>query len=186
MGGWAYDYTSFVDFKHYVVNYITEEAKHENDLGDIEDFKEKLLALNPLIFNVLNDLLYESCLFDNDDWDGYRYPKISNDEKECIIEFQELRQAYDALEEIESICKKFHYVDDRVTALTQSGYEIKPCWVDSGGVMSTFYMYNKKEIRIQIAASKFMGIGNSKSKSALCVVIPYPKFLHNNRIKLWS
>jgi hypothetical protein len=89
------------------------------------------------------------------------------------------------MEKIGTICKKFYRISDRVAALKGEGFEIKPCWVGSGGVNSAFYMYNLKEIRVQIAASKFKGNGNSKSKSALCAVMPFPKFLHKNCIKYY-
>jgi len=186
LAGWFNDYTSFDDLKPFIIKYIDEVAEYENDLDDIEIFKKNVSELNPILFTVLNDLFYESGIFDEDYWEGYRYPKISNDENECSTELKELIRTYAALEKIESICKKYYHIDDRVAAITREGYEIKPCWVGSGGVNSTFYKYNKKEIRIQIAASKFKGNGNSKSKSALCVVIPYPTFLHKNCIRIYN
>lgn len=186
IGGWNFNYALISEYKTHVVKYVNEFAEEFNDLGDIEKFKKNLADLNPIIFNVLNDLFYESQIFDEDNFDGYRYPKISEDENECQTELEELIWTYNALERIEDICNKFYKIDDRVAALTDEGYDIKPCWVGSGGVSSTFYMYNKKEIRIQIAASKFKGSGNSKSKSALCAVIPYPSFLHKNRIREWD
>lgn len=186
MGGWNFDYTDLIDFKSFAIEYINDEAESDNDLDDIENFKKNVSELNPIVFNVLNDLFYQSDMFDEDYWNGYRYPKISEDESVCSIELKELARTYTALKQIESICKKFSHIDDRVAALTRAGYEINTCWVGSGGVNSTFYMYNKKEIRIQIAASKFKGNGNSKSKSALCAVIPYPTFLHKNRIREYN
>jgi hypothetical protein len=186
LGGWIYDYTVLNDFKTYAIECINEEDKYENDLDDIEKFKKNVAELNPIIFNVLNDLFYESGIFDEDYWEGYRYPVISEDENQCSTELKELIWTYAALEKIDGICKKFYHIDDRVAALTSNGYEIKPCWVGSGGVNSAFYKYNKKEIRIQIAASKFKGNGKSKSKSALCVVIPYPTFLHKNCVRIYD
>jgi hypothetical protein len=182
---WGYGYTSLDEFKPFLISFINEEDEYENDLDDIVIFKKNVLELNSIIFTVLNDLLYEAGLWDADYCEGYKYPEISDDEKECSIDFQELIRTYNALEKIGTVCEKVYHIDDRVAALTKEGYEIKPCWVGSGGVKSTFYMYKKKEIRIQIAASKFKGNGNSKSKSALCAIIPYPKFLHKNCVKLW-
>jgi hypothetical protein len=186
IGGWIYDYTLFNDFKSQAIKYIDKVAEDENDLDEIENFKKNVLELNPIVFTVLNDLFYESGMFDNDYWEGYRYPKISEDENECSIELKELIQTDAAIEKIEDICKNYYHIDDRLAALKNEGYEVKSCWVGSGGVNSTFYLYNKKEIRIQIAASKFKGNGSSKSKSALCAVIPYPTFLHKNRIKIYD
>jgi hypothetical protein len=186
IGSWANDYTVLNDFKISAIKYINEEAKAENDLGDIDRFKKNVTELNPIVFTVLNDLFYESELFDEDYGEGYRYPKISEDEKVCSTELKELKWTYAALKQIEEISQRFSHIDDRVSALTSAGYEIKPCWVSSGGVNSTFYMYYKKEIRIQIAASKFKGNGNNKNKSALCAVIPYPSFLHKNCIRYYD
>jgi hypothetical protein len=183
LSGWHYDYNVLNEFKTFAIENINEFAKCDNDFDDIENFKKNVSELNPIVFTVLNDLFYESEMFDEDYGEGYRYPKISEDENVCSTELKELIRTYAALKQIEEICKKFSHIDDRVTALTSAGHEIKPCWVGSGGVNSTFYMYNKKEIRIQIAASKFKGNGNSKSKSALCAVIPYPTFLHKNCIR---
>lgn len=180
---WGYNESELNDLKTGIIKCINEYAKCNNDLGDINNLKKNVSELSPIVFTLLNDLFHESDIFCGDGVDGYKYPKISEDETECSTEFKELIQTYAALENIESICKKFYFIEDRVAALTTEGYEIQPCWVGSGGVKSTFYMYNKKEIRIQIAASKFKGNGSSKSKSALCVVIPYPAFLHNNSIK---
>lgn len=186
IGGWINHYTVLNDFKTYAIEYINKIAEVDNDLNDIENFKKNVSELNPIIFTVLNDLFYESEMFVEDYGEGYRYPKISEDENVCSIELKELKWTYAALKQIESICKKFSHIDDRVAALTSAGYEIKTCWVGSGGVNSTFYMYNKKEIRIQIAASKFKGNGNNINKSALCTVIPYPTFLHKNRIREYN
>jgi hypothetical protein len=184
LGGWVLDYTSFDDLKPFIIKWINRVAKDDNDLGDINNFKKNVSELNPIIFTVLNDLLYESGIFDEDNWQGYRYPKISEDEDECSNELKELIETYSALEKIEAICKKFYHINERVAALTSDGYEVKLCWVGSGGVNSTFYKYYKKEIRIQIAASKFKGKGDSKNKSALCAVIPYPAFLHRNCVRV--
>ena len=183
LNGWGADYMAMNDFKTYVINIINETDEYENDLDDIENFKNKVLELNPITFTVLNDIFYESNMFDDDYCEGYRYPDISNDENVCANELKELIWTHNAIEKTEAICKKFHNINERVAALTIEGYEIKTCWVGPGGINSTFYMYNKREIRIQIAASRFKGKGNRKSKSALCVVIPYPAFLHKNRIK---
>lgn len=183
ISGWNINYNAYYDFKPYAIEYINKVAKVENDLDDIKIFKKNVLEMNPVILKVLNDLFYESEMFDEDYGEAYRYPKISKDENVCSNELKELSWTHAALEKIEKICKEFNKVDDRVAALTNDGFEVKPCWVGSGGVNSIFYMYNKKEIRIQIAASKFKGNGNRKSKSALCAVIPYPTFLHKNRIR---
>ena len=183
IGGWTNDYTILNDFKTYAIEYIDEEAESDNDLDDIENFKKNVSELNPIVFTVLNDLFYESEIFDEDYGEGYRYPKISEDEDICSTELKELKWTYAALKEIEEISQRFCHIDQRLGAITSAGYEIKPCWVSSGGVNSTFYMYNKKEIRIQIAASKFKGNGSNKNKSALCAVIPYPSFLHKNCIR---
>jgi hypothetical protein len=184
LGGWKYDYSTMEEFKPFLLKYISEDAEYENDLVDIENFKMNVLKLNPIIFTVLNDILYTAGLFDNDYWEGYKYPEISDDEKECSDELQELIRTHDALEKVGAICKNIYRIDDRVSALTREGFEVKPCWVGSGGVNSSFYMYKTKEIRVQIAASKFKGNGNNKSKSALCAIIPYPKFLHKNCIRV--
>jgi len=80
---------------------------------------------------------------------------------------------------IKDTCKKHYHINSRIAELTKEGIEVKPCWVKSGGVNSLFYMYGKKEIRVQVAASKFKGKGNCKSKSALCAVLPLPRLLFN-------
>ncbi len=160
LGGWKIGFPSMFDFKNYLIKeYIDKVAKYNPDLDDIENFKKNVSDLNPVIFSLLNDILYESYIFDDGTCDEYKYPIISDDETECLKELKELKWTYDTLERIDCICKKFYHIDDRVAALTSDGYEIKPCWVGTGGVNSTFYKYNKKEIRIQIAASKFKGNG---------------------------
>jgi hypothetical protein len=183
--GWKYDYTVFNDFKDFIIHYIDKVVENKDELEDVENFKNNISGLNQVVFTILNDLLYESNIFD-DDYEDYRYPYIGEDENVCSGELRELIWTHDALGKIKDMCKKFNRINDRVDALTSEGFEIKPCWVGSGGVGSAFYMFKNKEIRIQIAASKFKGNGNSKSKSALCAVIPYPTFLHKNCIRYYD
>ena len=178
-------YEDIYDRQMNVIKAIDDNATEEDDLDDIEIFKKNVKNLDPVVFNMLNDLIYYSHIFDDiTGWEGLAYPKMIEDEKECIKELIHLRFACNALEKVEKICDKYYHINDRITELTKNGIEVRPCWVRSGGVYTEFYMFGKKEIRVQIAASKFKGKGNRKNKSALCAVIPMPKIISMNPCKL--
>jgi hypothetical protein len=177
-----WNYEDIIDRQVNVIKYLDEYAIDEDDLDDIEIFKKNIKELSPIVFNILNDLIYDSGIFtDYTYYEGYTYPKMITDENECIKELNDINNACTSLEKIESICEKYHYIEDRVAALTKDCIDVRPCWVRSGGVNTEFYLPRKKEIRVQIAASKFKGKGNGKNKSALCAIIPMPKILSMNR-----
>jgi hypothetical protein len=77
--GWFYS-----DLNHYkmnVIKYIDESAKRTHDLGDVECFKRKVMELNPVIFNVLNDLMYYSQLFWDAENEEFKYPEIEESQE---------------------------------------------------------------------------------------------------------
>jgi hypothetical protein len=77
--GWFYS-----DLNHYkmnVIKYIDESIKRPHDLGDIECFKRKVMELNPVIFNVLNDLMYYSQLFWDAENEEFKYPEIEESQE---------------------------------------------------------------------------------------------------------
>jgi hypothetical protein len=76
--GKRWSYCVLNDLKMNVLNYIDEVAEHENDLSDIECFKKKVMELNPIIFNVLNDLIYYSQLFWDSEKEEFKYPTIDD------------------------------------------------------------------------------------------------------------
>jgi hypothetical protein len=59
-----------------VLIYIDQVATKEHQLGNIENFKRKIMELNPVVFNVLNDLLCSSQIFWDDKRKEFRYPQI--------------------------------------------------------------------------------------------------------------
>ncbi len=177
-----WDYEDIKDRQINVIKDIDTYACEEDDLDDIDLFKERVMKLDPIVFNLLNDLIYQSGIFiDWTFWEGTVYPKMIEDENECSQEIDAIKNACSTLGKIEKICDKHYHINERIAALNKEGIKIRPCWVGSGGVYTEFYMYGKKEIRVQIAASKFKGKGTGKNKSALCAVIPMPKILSLNR-----
>lgn len=177
---WAYwKYEELDDLKRNILHFIDYSSWLDDYLGDIEIYKRKVMDLNPIILNLLHELLRVSYLFFDEEIGDFICPDI-----EKYLLNAELNNTNLTIEKAKNICIRYHNIDSRIAALIKEGLNIKPCWVKSGGVTSVFYMKGKKEIRIQIAASKFKGNGNCKSKSALCVVIPYPTILHKNRIRI--
>jgi hypothetical protein len=156
------------------------ERHFGKDFGDIPKFFKNVLDLDTILLEILYQLMWDSELFCDEE--GYaEIPVISEDENEFLIAIEKLNYTYAAIKKTKDICSKIHRISGRIKELSSEGYDIKPCWVDSGGVNSIFFLYNKKEIRIQIAASKFKGKGNCKSKSALCVVLPFPSLPFERR-----
>lgn len=72
--GWSYGQLN--NFKMNVLIYIDKVVKLTPDLGDIECFKKKVMELNPIVFNVINDLMYYSKLFKDAENNEYMYPEI--------------------------------------------------------------------------------------------------------------
>jgi hypothetical protein len=59
-----------------VLTYINLESMKGHKIGDIENFKRKIMELNPIIFIVLNDLICSSHLFWDVERKEFRYPRI--------------------------------------------------------------------------------------------------------------
>jgi hypothetical protein len=151
-----------------------------NSFGDIPEFFKNVLDLDTILLEMLFQLMEDSQLF-CDEKGNEEIPVISEDENEFLIAIERLNYTYAAIKKTKDFCRKLHPISSRIKELTREGFNIQPCWVDSGGVNSIFFLNNKKEIRIQIAASKFKGKGNCKNKSALCVVLPFPSLLFDKR-----
>lgn len=106
--GWDYKELSY--FKMRVLEEIYETTENEKDTWDINDFSRKIMELNPIIFNVLNELMYHSEMF----WDA-----------------KDERFYFPDIEEIEAKTERFILKKEEITPewlitkLTQS-------WYDSG------------------------------------------------------
>jgi hypothetical protein len=68
--------------KHDAVNWINKVAREEDDLGDIKSFLKKILSTNPIVFNALIYLIYDSHLFWDYETEDYIYPEFENFEKQ--------------------------------------------------------------------------------------------------------
>lgn len=173
-----WEYEELDDKKKRILKYIDNISMGDKDLVGNEIFKRKIMDLNPIVFSLLDELIHESLLFWDKEAKAYGYPDIEEYKREYLLNIQELSSANLTIEKAKDICRRYHCIDNRIAALNKEGLNIKTCWVKSGGVTTVFYMKGKKEIRIQIAASKFKGTGDAKNKSALCVVLPLPKLLY--------
>jgi hypothetical protein len=167
------------DLKSSILDEIDREVKEKVNLGNIKDFKKKITELDTIVLSILDEILRDSIkTYDNY---GYLRPEFDNDQRAFLTELQNAHNTNDAIKKIQDTCVKNSRVDTRIERIKEAGIEVKQCWVRSGGVTSVFFMEGKKEIRVQVAASKFKGNGTKKSKSALCAVLPLPEFLHGIR-----
>jgi hypothetical protein len=82
--GTGWDYQRLNEYKIEVLKCIDLESSTEHDLGDIGNFKRKIMELNPIIFNVLNDLIFASHLFWDDEKKEFRYPLVDVKSVETI------------------------------------------------------------------------------------------------------
>lgn len=71
------------------------------------------------------------------------------------------------LAEIKSVVENNHFVDDRVSKLTEMGYDTQELPMGSGGLMQVKEMRDGT-IRVQI------GYGHGRYNYAMCVVIDKP------------
>jgi hypothetical protein len=76
--GWSYDKLS--SYKVNVLKEIDEalvkKSNSKNVLGDVEEFRRKVMELNPIIFHALSELMYNSNMFLNNSDMFYDYPDI--------------------------------------------------------------------------------------------------------------
>jgi hypothetical protein len=79
--GWQYKNLSY--YKMHVLEEIDNDVYESYDFGDIPEFCRKVMELNPIIFNILNELIYYSHLFWNKKDEMYGYPDMKEIESKA-------------------------------------------------------------------------------------------------------
>lgn len=95
----------------------------------------------------------------NHSGENLRLPEFVNPKQRTLDE---------VLEEIRDILENTHWVQTRLSRLEANGYHIEECWVKNGSIEATWYMKQKKVLRIQVTESEPYG----KYHKANCVIIP--------------